>query len=553
MNIFLVGQVSSGKSSFVNALCNGIVSSTSIQRETFCPQYFSLSNDSDKTKNSFETIIETTKNLEKKHKVNQKLRKDMKIEEGRIDHINIDNPFKNYVTSQGDLNIYDFPGINDAEDKNDIFINMIKNRIDICDLMIFITDAKSAFVSKSELEEFNKLKDLVEKQNNNGNLTRLIVCVNKFDDPNSDDLNDIFNRIPYEKKYKISSHKILFDSIKKNSLSLYVPKFLKNEIQEIIKNSSIILNKKIIKQIKKNKIITHSDIEYQYKTDLFDSDSDSDSEENTNQEENCKIKGDWDDLYSKIEKNLKTLKKDTYQKKLDYYKKHILNNNNYLYPYGQCINQSKINNLIKGMFNLELFTNHELIKFIIEIFKTKNERYIILLNTLIYRCKFIRKIKKKFFNKHFIVKTSLHSVIIFCILCGYLNNYEINLDIDIYWSLSTWHLKYINNKGRTEILREKNSSIINDDRQFIKHLRIQTYDISTNYLLNLISIPIYQVSYLDKLGKIDYKTIEKKYPQCREKLLYWIEYIDNKNEHIGKEFFTYDYNKLEYLKKIFNF
>jgi septin family protein len=37
---FLVGEVSTGKSSFLNALGGGILSCASIQRETFSPEYY---------------------------------------------------------------------------------------------------------------------------------------------------------------------------------------------------------------------------------------------------------------------------------------------------------------------------------------------------------------------------------------------------------------------------------------------------------------------------------------------------------------------------------
>jgi GTPase SAR1 family protein len=45
--IFLVGEVSSGKSSFLNSLVGGYVANASLQRETLRPNWYQLASDAD--------------------------------------------------------------------------------------------------------------------------------------------------------------------------------------------------------------------------------------------------------------------------------------------------------------------------------------------------------------------------------------------------------------------------------------------------------------------------------------------------------------------------
>jgi GTPase SAR1 family protein len=58
LSIFVFGEVSSGKSSFINSIAGGYVCNASLQRETFQPTIFYFSNNGSKT--IFESIRKRT-------------------------------------------------------------------------------------------------------------------------------------------------------------------------------------------------------------------------------------------------------------------------------------------------------------------------------------------------------------------------------------------------------------------------------------------------------------------------------------------------------------
>jgi GTPase Era involved in 16S rRNA processing len=62
--------------------------------------------------------------------------------------------------------LIDFPGINDAEDTDkQLFFRAVENRVSTADLIMFITDATTAFSKASELNEFDKIQQLVQQEN----------------------------------------------------------------------------------------------------------------------------------------------------------------------------------------------------------------------------------------------------------------------------------------------------------------------------------------------------------------------------------------------------
>lgn len=70
--IFLIGEVSCGKSSLLNALANGLISCTSLQRETFNPTLYHISK-----KGTYENIITLKDKLESQHNENEKMRENI--------------------------------------------------------------------------------------------------------------------------------------------------------------------------------------------------------------------------------------------------------------------------------------------------------------------------------------------------------------------------------------------------------------------------------------------------------------------------------------------
>jgi GTPase Era involved in 16S rRNA processing len=266
LRIFLIGQVSTGKSSFINALAGGFVSCASLQRETTNPEIYKFTQTLNT--NSYLSIANI---LHKKHVDNNNIRTNTEV--------NIKSDSKPiYVTDKEgkelefntpliktNIELYDFPGLNDSDTgSNDLFFDMVKNNISVCDHIIFMTQAKSAFVHSHELDLFKKIKTLVDTHNNDGNFMSINIVVNMFDDVTDPDLNEIFNRIQSKvgsniDLFRVSSHILFMETIKRQEKKIPVPKFMDREIRMMIKNSGMYLDKTGLKYLNEKRwlIVKH--------------------------------------------------------------------------------------------------------------------------------------------------------------------------------------------------------------------------------------------------------------------------------------------------------
>lgn len=267
--IALIGEVSSGKSSLLNSFACGFISCVSLQRETFQPLWYQFSKSG-----HIKNITSISIDLDNVHKNNLKNRESLtntkdNLEE-KISTLNkICDDFKKLPVMHGleDFNLIDFPGLNDSEDKNNNFFKAVQNRISGIDMIIYVTDASRAFVSTSELDQFKKIKNLVKKEEDeNDHLVDFIIVVNKFDNVEDEDLNEIYDRIgkktelSKEKIFRISSHRMLVSGLIKQKVNLYVPEFMrKSEMGKILQNADV-STKNIINKIKEKGIISYDDL-----------------------------------------------------------------------------------------------------------------------------------------------------------------------------------------------------------------------------------------------------------------------------------------------------
>lgn len=344
MNIFLIGEVSSGKSSLLNAIAGGIISNASIQRETIDPEIYKF----DKIDKSFQSFKKISILLESKHVNNKKFAKtNMQLGDPKI--VCDVNGSEILFKSQWNLrrfNIYDFPGLNDSTDSSDIFFKSVKTNIDKCDCLLYVTKADSAFISHSEVDGFKKIIDLcIKRYKQTGKLIKVCIIVNKFDNPYDIDMHQITNeindklvgipvRIENDHKdnkntdfilpiriYRISSHRLLISNIIHNKIDVPLSKFLHQEIKKIFQNANAIITKKQVDSIKSQNKISHNFIEFNEEIghsldSLSDSGSDTDS---TSYNRNnpmyakdwtnymIKYQGDWNDFMefiSEFEKDL---------------------------------------------------------------------------------------------------------------------------------------------------------------------------------------------------------------------------------------------------------
>jgi len=257
MNVFLVGEVSSGKSSFLNALTGGIVSRVSMLRETIDTKIYEFDDSDSNAMTYFDQNITT---LEKKH---FETLCDETNPQSVVNHNDQRIVFKSPY-NLGKFSIYDFPGLNDSVDESDVFFELFKSQIDICDCLVYVTKAETAFLTKSELDLFNKIIDQCANQyNQRGKHIQICIIVNKFDNVNDTDLNSITNlietKIPGYNIFRVSSHRLLLENIIAHKLSVPVPQFLHQEVKKIFQNANAIMTKD-----QRNSIINNCRIDYRH-------------------------------------------------------------------------------------------------------------------------------------------------------------------------------------------------------------------------------------------------------------------------------------------------
>lgn len=242
IKIGIIGEVSVGKSTLLNALVSKYLSTTSLKRTTYVPFLFKNSNDEDNYEDIEKIIQEANKN-----------KKDL------------DTPieFKTQLsfTNNEDVCLIDFAGVNDGAEADSKMENVFFNHIDHLDYIIYVTDSCSTMTLKSEREFFNKLSNKIKQSQNNGNIINLIVAFNKYDDiidEQDSEVDEIISEaIEFMKKtikfksFKISAQKMMVKNIIKKDKS-EIKNIPSNVVFKILceyhgkrKANSIIKSKKI--------------------------------------------------------------------------------------------------------------------------------------------------------------------------------------------------------------------------------------------------------------------------------------------------------------------
>ena len=241
IRIGLAGRVSSGKSSFTNALSGGFISNTSLLRETFKPLYYQFG------PNGKEELIQRLGDQLENDRTPDNVREKIKeTKEDEIASIKRQCDDDNELPLRYGINpfsITDMAGIDDADDNDDKFFRVFESMYTNFDLIIYMTDATQAFRDKSEVDTFLKIQKMINQWNQTGEYIELIVIINKYDD-DDEDLEKIYNKvisnkyIDEQKIFRVSSHKLMIDNVKQHALHLYVPNMqTTKEFTKILKNT----------------------------------------------------------------------------------------------------------------------------------------------------------------------------------------------------------------------------------------------------------------------------------------------------------------------------
>ncbi len=197
LNLCIIGCVSSGKSTLLNALFCEELTQTKIKRTTMTPCIFIGNNN----KVSFEDINNKISDVNKTL-INQSEKGNIKKEDyapleftvGNLD-INIGNQ---------PVTIYDIPGLNDARTKSIYYDYLAENFINF-NVVLFIIDINSGLNTSDELEILTFIIGETIKNNNKKKIYTLVI-INKADDMQlltngeleiTGELKEMFDQVKY--------------------------------------------------------------------------------------------------------------------------------------------------------------------------------------------------------------------------------------------------------------------------------------------------------------------------------------------------------------------
>lgn len=254
--LFITGERYSGISSFLNALCGNIITKTSILEDDIARKFKKYAF----TNYDMDFVVY-------KHYTNE-------IQEVPDDLI-----------------------INDK-----YFFDKLDEEIAECDLLVYVIDSHKGLATQSELNNLNKIKKVIEKENENGHYLNYIIVMNKYDMVEDETLDIIYDKtllhFPKEQVFRCSSHKMLINSIVQNNSTLIVDTDTKNTMQTelliTLGNAEVIMSDQEKKDIYDSGMVSYTNIKFKEgDTTLVD----------TKQAQ--KVAGDWDGLINYI-KNTKS-------------------------------------------------------------------------------------------------------------------------------------------------------------------------------------------------------------------------------------------------------
>jgi len=197
INICLVGCVSAGKSTILNAFFGQDYAQCKIKRTTMIPNKFIETDDlsqidtfetiNRKISNTNDTIYRQTQNGQSNLNLNN-YGGELTFYVGNMD-MNMGNRIK--------ICIYDIPGLNDAKTKN-TYYEYLKNNFHKFNVILFVVDIQSGLNTSDETDILKFLSDNIKKHktDSNKNITMLTI-VNKADDMqlNSNDQLEIIGEL----------------------------------------------------------------------------------------------------------------------------------------------------------------------------------------------------------------------------------------------------------------------------------------------------------------------------------------------------------------------
>lgn len=184
--LLITGFISSGKSSFTNALLGFQGATTTKMAETGHAITYILS-----PKGTEENGVLIAEQLKYMKKINKTMLND--LHNGNDSEIikrleeQLNNGFRVFekcpVKSDLNVSITDFPGFGDINDKHNLIMNTYSKIYQKYDMILYVCDANAPFITTAQVHNIRKIIDLIYDSNRK-NLTNieLVIIVAKYDD-----------------------------------------------------------------------------------------------------------------------------------------------------------------------------------------------------------------------------------------------------------------------------------------------------------------------------------------------------------------------------------
>ena len=217
LTIGTIGEVSTGKSSFINSIIGLPIASASLKRETFKPTRYILTNSLPFDINVISSILsETPTELT-----------------GTLVEKRVPNAFSGFP----EIAIIDFPGLNDKLDEKNEYFDIFRTHVEKCNYIIYITTPEKALL-QSESSLYRKIKEVVDRVTTH--VVKLLCLINKYDNENDSELETIYRDMCVdEPKFRYSAHIRLFDKLVKNKVRLLIPEIYRNEFNKVLRNNGV--------------------------------------------------------------------------------------------------------------------------------------------------------------------------------------------------------------------------------------------------------------------------------------------------------------------------
>ncbi|MHB1952929.1 MAG: dynamin family protein [Sulfobacillus sp.] len=227
------GQVSSGKSTLCNALI-GLLSSTALRRETFCPVRYRVRRDAPK-----ENLALVQARLSEIREENRASREGAPV--GGTPPKVEDIPWEVPALRGIDFDLIDFPGINDADDRSGRFKQCLFAGLDLCDVVIYVSSAETVFTLQSEVQLFGEILRKIDELGDQGNVVFPHLVINKFDDGQDPELAelraDACKKFPQVPSFAVSGHRMLAEMLSEVRAVVRLPASFRTEMQKMLKTA----------------------------------------------------------------------------------------------------------------------------------------------------------------------------------------------------------------------------------------------------------------------------------------------------------------------------